>query len=175
MDLNFRSAKKTDIKKIMKIENSGFGNKEAASEQAMIERINLISDSFIVATDEFDNLLGYIVGPVIKEKYLHDELFESIEKNPLSGGYQSVLSLAIDPSYRKSGIGSQLLSNLAEKSVINKRKGITLTCLHTLIAFYEKNGYKLVGRSNSKHAGEIWYNMYLDLETSDTKLFKSEI
>lgn len=164
MIVNYRPANKMDLIRIMDIENLGFSSEEAASETAMKERIELISDSFIVATNEKDTPVGYVVGPVIPVRYLYDELFEKTVPNPKSGGYQSILSLAIDPNYQKYGIASKLLSELADISRKRTRSGITLTCLESLIPFYLRNGYKLEGLSDSSHAGETWYNMVLDLE-----------
>lgn len=149
----------------MEIEHLGFSPEEAASETAMQERIERISDSFIIATNERDNPIGYVVGPVIPERYLYDELFEKTVSNPQHGGYQSILSLVVDPSYHNFGIASKLLSELAVVSRRRKRVGIILTCLKELVPFYEKNGYKLEGLSDSKHAGETWYNMVFDLES----------
>nr|WP_242703796.1 GNAT family N-acetyltransferase [Enterococcus sp. 669A] len=163
VNIKFRAPIEKDIDDIMAIENAGFSPEEAGTREAMLERIRMIGDSFIVAVKEEDDLLGYAVGPVIPERYLYDELFEKTIPNPKTGGYQSVLSLAVAPNYRKFRIGSMLLEELAKVSKEQDRTGITLTCLENLIPFYEKNGYKTEGISDSQHAGEIWYNMVLDL------------
>lgn len=164
---NFRSPIVKDLERIMEIEKLGFPSEEAASSESMKERIEVIHDSFIVAVTEFDNPVGYVVGPVIPERYLYDELFEKTVENPSIGGYQSILSLVVDPQFQKFGVASKLLTELANLSRDKKRNGITLTCLESLIPFYERNGYKLEGISDSKHAGETWYNMVLDLKTDN--------
>ncbi|MGG5316093.1 GNAT family N-acetyltransferase [Enterococcus sp. AZ072] len=163
MAINFRAPLITEIDKIIAIEISGFSKEEAATKEAMKERIQLISDSFIVATDKENQPIGYVVGPVIQERYLYDELFEKSTVNPETGGYQSVLSLVVLPEYRGTGVASGMLEELKRVAKNHNRSGITLTCLETLIPFYERNGYKVEGISDSQHAGETWYNMVLDL------------
>lgn len=162
MTLEFRTAQKSDLAQIMAIERAGFSPAEAASEQAMAQRIKVISDTFIVATNELDRVLGYVVGPVIAKRYLTDDLFEQIGPNQKQGGYQSVLSLAVAPQHRKHQVAAHLLTELARRSQAKQRLGITLTCLAELVPFYEKNGYHNDGVSQSQHAGEIWYNLVLD-------------
>ncbi|WP_430615183.1 hypothetical protein IGJ42_001705 [Enterococcus sp. DIV1067f] len=163
MNVFFRPPKEDDIDQIMQIENAGFTADEAASKSAMMDRILTISDSFIVAVNEKDYPIGYVVGPIIFKRYLSDDLFESTRPNQPFGGYQSILSLAVAPDYRNCQIGNKLLSALEEKCRLQNRKGITLTCLESLVPYYKKHGYQLEGLSESQHAGVAWYNMVLEL------------
>lgn len=164
MNIFFRPPKEDDIDQIIQIENAGFTVDEAASKTSMMDRIHTISDSFIVAINEKDCPIGYVVVPIISKRYLSDDLFESTFPNQPFGGYQSILSLAVAPDYRNCQIGSKLLSALKEQCRLQYRKGITLTCLESLIPYYEKQGYQLEGLSESKHAGVAWYNMVLELD-----------
>lgn len=159
MKLTFTHPKMTDLPTIMRIEQAGFSKEEAATEQAMAERIQLIKDTFIVARNERGTVVGYIVGPAFSERYLTDELYEEMVPNNQTDQYQTVLSLAVDPACHQQGLGSQLLTHLAETAKAQNRKAITLTCLEELVPFYETNGYQNEGVSDSTHAGEIWYNM----------------
>ena len=163
MNIFFRPPKEDDIDQIMQIENAGFTADEAASKSAMMDRILTISDSFIVAVNEKDCPIGYVVGPIIFKRYLSDDLFESTCPNQPFGGYQSILSLAVAPDYRNCQIANKLLSALEEKCRLQNRKGITLTCLESLVPYYKKHGYQLEGLSESQHAGVAWYNMVLEL------------
>lgn len=164
MNIFFRPPKEDDIDQIMQIENAGFTADEAASKTAMMDRIRTLSDSFIVAINETDCPIGYVVGPIISKRYLSDDLFESTRPNQPFGGYQSILSLAVAPDYRNCQIGNKLLSALEEKCRLQNRKGITLTCLESLVPYYKKHGYQLEGLSESQHAGVAWYNMVLELD-----------
>ncbi|WP_252899306.1 hypothetical protein [Lactococcus fujiensis] len=53
---------------------------------------------------------------------------------------------------------------MAEIDRENGREIISLTCLESLIPYYEKHGFVNEGRSESKLAGETWYNMIFDLK-----------
>ncbi|MCD2256350.1 GNAT family N-acetyltransferase [Agrilactobacillus fermenti] len=161
--LSFRHPKLIDLPQIMTIEQSGFTPAEAATAIAMKQRLLTIPDTFVVAVNEKDQPLGYVVGPVIAARYLTDTLFSAIQPNPKIGGYIGVLSLAVAPDYQRQGIGSQLLTALAKLGQQQQRRGVTLTCLQRLIPFYEQNGYRNEGISMSQHAGETWYNLVLDL------------
>lgn len=156
------SAQLPDLPQIMAIENAGFSPAEAASEASMHQRIQLIADTFLVAR-EGTSVLGYIVGPAFAHRYLTDELFEKITPNTATDPYQTVLSLAVSPQHQQAGLGSQLLTALAQVARQQRRQAITLTCLQRLVPFYERNGYMNEGVSASAHAGETWYNLVLPL------------
>lgn len=161
MTISYSHPKMSDLATIMEIERASFSTEEAATEAAMKERILLINDTFIVARDEQNKVVGYIVGPAFGQRYLTDDLYHKLKSNTPELQYQTVLSLAVSPSYRHLGIGSHLLTHLAKIAIKQNRKGITLTCLAELVSFYEKNGYQNEGVSTSAHAGELWYNMVL--------------
>lgn len=163
MDLIYRSAKASDLDNIMKIENAGFSPEDAASKEAMKQRIEIIPDSFIIAETTNKEMAGYVVGPVIPERFLYDDLFDEIQKNPEQGEYQSVLSLVVDSKFQGQGIASQLLNELNRICLEKKRAGITLTCVENLIPFYEANGFKNENLSDSTHGNKKWYNMVKDL------------
>ncbi|MBH5328971.1 GNAT family N-acetyltransferase [Eikenella sp. S3360] len=163
MQLSFGHPTQTDLPRIMQIEQAGFTPEEAASEAAMRERIDLINDSFIVARNSAGEVLGYVVGPVVNARYIHDELFKKSRANPPQGGFCAILSLAVAPECRKAGIAGQLLQQLIRQCRAAQREGITLTCLENLIPFYEKHGFQNEGISDSQHAGETWYNLVAEL------------
>lgn len=159
MNIVFDRAKLADLNDIMKIENAGFNAKEAASREAMKERIQNISDTFIVAHNDHGDVLGYIVGPSSSQRYITDDLFEKTVPNKPTDQYQTILSLAVSPKMMGKGIGGQLLDQLAIIAKKMGRSAITLTCLDRLQPFYKKHGYVSEGVASSKHAGETWYNM----------------
>ena len=150
-----------DLARIMQIENAGFTPDEAASEAAMKARIALINDSFITARNDENEVVGYVVGPIVNARYIHDDLFTQSQPNPATGGFCAILSLAVAPEYQGKGIAGKLLEELISQCRTAKRDGITLTCLENLIPFYEKHGFKNEGVSASEHAGEIWYNLVM--------------
>ncbi|TDB55056.1 MULTISPECIES: GNAT family N-acetyltransferase [Bacillaceae] len=163
MYITYHTPKEQDLSELMVIERLGFTPEEAATESAMKERIQFIADSFIIAKNKQGKITGYVVGPVISTRYLTDDLFEKTNLNPKEGGFQSVLSLVVHPDYRGQGIARKLLKELEAVCVNRKREGITLTCLEELVPFYEENGYYNEGKSNSTHAGEVWFNLVKEM------------
>lgn len=160
--IHLRNGMADDLAQLVVIENEGFTPEEAATKEAFIERIEYISDSFIVAEKE-GVIIGYINGPIIDSPYITDDLFEKIKPNPTTGGYQSVLGLAVAKHARGTGVARLLLNHLKELCITNKRMGITLTCKEHLIEFYEQLGYVNHGLSNSTHGGVAWYNLVQEL------------
>ena len=159
MNYTFSSPRLEELDRLIEIENAGFTPDEAATPEAFRTRIATIADSFIAARNE----AGEIVGPVVGSRYITDDLFKTTVPNPATGGFQTVLSLAVHPNYRGKGISTLLLNELARVSRAAKRQAITLTCLAELVPYYEKNGYVNEGVSESQHAGEVWYNLVLAL------------
>ncbi|MGE7918358.1 GNAT family N-acetyltransferase [Viridibacillus sp. NPDC093762] len=156
--LKIRNVKLEDLPELVTIENLCFSKEEAATEVAFENRIQLISDSFYVAEVE-GIIVGLINGPVIERPEITDDLFSAIKQNPTTGGYQSILGLAVSPEYQNQGIASALLVHLEKEAATSKRETITLTCKEELIGYYEKQGYNNDGISKSVHGGEVWYNM----------------
>lgn len=154
----FRLVNKSDLSEILEIENEGFTPKEAATEKALIDRIQNIKDTFIVAESNGE-IAGYVNGPVIENMYITDDLFETIEPNPSTGGYIAILGLVVAKDYRNQGLAGQLLKQLESTAKDNQREGITLTCKADLIPFYEKYGYTNDGISASEHGGVQWFNL----------------
>ena len=126
--LTFQPAQPDQLDAIMKIENQGFTPDEAATKPSMVQRIERISDTFIVASQN-QHVLGYIVGPASDERYIKDDLFDHLNANNTTDRYQTILSLAVAEDARDQHIGDQLLTQLAQVARQQNREAITLTCL----------------------------------------------
>ena len=163
MNYTVSSPRLEELDRLIEIENAGFTPDEATTPEAFRPRIATIADSFISARNEAGEIVGYIVGPVVGSRYITDDLFKTTVPNPTTGGFQTVLSLAVHPDYRGKGISTLLLNELARVSRAAKHQAITLTCLAELVPYYEKNGYVNEGVSESQHAGEVWYSLVLAL------------
>jgi len=156
--LKIRNAAIKDLSEAVEVEHLCFSKEEAATKESTEQRIRLIPDSYFVA-EENGVIIGLINGPVIKTKFITDDLFKNIQENPAAGGHQSILGLAVDPKHQKRGIAASLLQHLEKEAAAKKRETITLTCKENLISFYEKHGYYNNGVSSSEHGGITWYNM----------------
>lgn len=151
-----------DLSAVLRIERLGFSPDEAGTATAFTERINCLQETFLVAKLG-SKVVGFIVGPAVNEPFVLDEMYERTPHNLPHGGHQLVLSLATDPSYRRQGIGSQLLAELAKRAQGLGRQTMSLDSLVENVPFYEHNGFTRVGVSPSNHANEIWYHMVKQL------------
>ncbi|UCZ54953.1 GNAT family N-acetyltransferase [Bacillus shivajii] len=156
--LTIRNVNDEDLPVLIHIENQCFTEEEAATEEAFKQRIQQIPDSFFVA-EKNSEVAGYINGPVIQTRYITDDLFTNIIKNPTHGHHQSILGLAVSPKFQREGVARALLQHLDKEASAKSRETITLTCKGNLISFYEKHGYVNEGVSDSTHGGVVWYNM----------------
>lgn len=156
--LNIRNVKMEDLPELVVIEHQCFSKEEAATVEAFENRIKVIQDSFFVAEKD-GAIVGLVNGPIIETAYITDDLFSEIKANPVSGGHQSILGLAVSPHHQKCGVASALLAQLENEAKVKKRESITLTCKEDLIPFYEKLGFNNWGISNSIHGGVIWHNI----------------
>ncbi|MGG4453351.1 GNAT family N-acetyltransferase [Brevibacillus porteri] len=161
--ITIRNAKAEDLPALIAIEQLCFSPEEAATPEAFEKRIRLIPDSFFVA-EEDAVIAGLVNGPVTESPFITDDLFQEIKENPASGGHQTILGLAVSPTFQKRGIASMLLTHLEASAKVAGRETITLTCKENLIGYYESHGYFNNGVSSSDHAGAIWYNMSKSLQ-----------
>ncbi|WP_409300653.1 GNAT family N-acetyltransferase [Peribacillus sp. SCS-155] len=161
--LNIRNVRMEDLSELVVIENLCFTEQEAATEEAFKKRIEMIPDSFFVAEEE-GVIVGLVNGPVVEAEYITDDLFSDIKANPVSGGHQSILGLAVSPHYQKSGAATALLTYLERDARSKNRETITLTCKENLIPFYENRGFLKKGVSSSEHGGATWFNMIKKLK-----------
>ena len=156
--IRIRQAELSDWEEILAIEQLNFPAAEAASAEVLKERIERISDTFLLA-ELHGELAGYIVGPAVQARYLTDDLFSNVGVNPSEGGFIAVQSLSIHPDFQRQGVGTLLLAALKETAVQQNRQGISLTCHDELIPYYEMSGFVHEGISDSTHGGTIWSNM----------------
>ena len=156
--IRIRQAELSDWEEILAIEQLNFPAAEAASAKVLKERIERISDTFLLA-ELHGQLAGYIVGSAIQNRYLTDGLFSKVDANPSEGGFIVVQSLSVHPDLQRQGVGTLLLAALKETAVQEPRQGISLTCHDELIPYYEMNAFVHEGISDSTHGGAVWSDM----------------
>jgi len=97
----------SDLNQIMEIEKASFRNREAYSENYFKSLYQKYPEGFIVAENE-NRIIGYTIG------YPKNESAE-------------IISLAVDPNWRKKGIGKNLTNFLINHF---KEKGVKEIFLH---------------------------------------------
>ncbi|TDL94193.1 GNAT family N-acetyltransferase [Macrococcus brunensis] len=158
----FRNVEPNDLEEVTRLESLAFIPKVADTREAFAERIQKISETFIVAEKDGE-ISGYINGPVISEPYITDDLFKKIPASA-EGDYLSVLGLVVSEEHQRQGLAGRLLASFTDKAKNLGVKAITLTCTEDLMPFYERYGFVNHGPSASQHGGERWVNMVKMIE-----------
>lgn len=158
--LTVRGAEAGDLQRCAEIEAMCFPPEQAASAERIRSRIEAYGDHFLVG--ELDGtVIGYVMGPVIDQETIADEMFEDTACHSGANPWQSVFSLAVHPDWQGRGYGQDLLRALIDLARKEGRKGVTLTCLDGKRAYYESLGFENHGVSKSVHGGAVWYDMVL--------------
>ena len=92
--IRIRQAELSDWEEILAIEQLNSPAAEAVGAEVIKERIERISDTFLLA-ELHGQLVGYIVGPAVPARYLKDDLFSKVSANPPEGGFIVVQSLSV--------------------------------------------------------------------------------
>lgn len=164
MEIRVELATLEDLAGVMAIEEAVFEPGVADTEVAMRQRIEQTSDTFLVARNGSRQVLGYINGLLLSQRYVSDDLFKGIPQAHASGDqYLLVLGLAVSPQAQGQGLSSQLLAAFEQKARNVQARAVSLTCLEHLIPFYEKHGYLNEGVGESQHGNQVWYNMVKEL------------
>lgn len=163
MQVEIRKAELQDLDALKIIEDTCFPQAEAATLEALSERLQLFPESFLVAEAE-GVLVGFVNGAVIDEPIIRDAHYHDASLHNRDGAYQSVFGLDVSPTHRRQGIAEKLLTALIDASRNAGRKGLTLCCKEEKIPYYEKFGLVNSGRSSSTHGNAVWYDMILHFE-----------
>jgi nicotinamidase-related amidase/ribosomal protein S18 acetylase RimI-like enzyme len=160
--LSIRPVRPGDLDRCAAIEAACFPPEQAASREAVQARIAAYADHFL--TGELDGtIVGFVMGPVIRQETIADEMFDDTSCHDGKNPWQSVFSLAIHPDWQGRGYGRELLDALIAQSRREGRRGVTLTCLERKLAYYQSFGFENRGVSRSVHGGAVWYDMALPL------------
>ena len=158
--LTVRPAVMDDLDRCAAVEAACFPPEQAASREKIRDRIEAYGDHILVG--ELDGaVIGYVMGPVIGQDAIEDEMFDNTDCHGEENPWQSVFSLAVHPDWRGRGYSRKLLDALVDLARQEGRKGIALTCLEEKMAYYESFGFKNHGVSKSVHGGAVWYDMVL--------------
>ena len=164
--LVIRHARPEDAQRCAAIEAACFPPEQAASLQAMENRIAAYPRHVLLG-ELAGEVVGFVMGPVIDQPTIVDEMFADVSCHRDDGPYQSVFSLAVHPDFQRRGYGRQLLDALILQARRENRLAVTLTCREHKVAYYESFGFKNLGVAASVHGGVTWYDMYLTLKGNE--------
>lgn len=160
--IRIRPVQPEELDRCTAIEAACFPQEQAASRESIRNRIAAYRNHFLVG--ELDGtIIGYVMGPVICQDTIVDEMFSDTSCHDEAHPWQSVFSLAVHPDWQRRGYGRELLDALIAQSRREGRRGVTLTCLDRKLAYYGSFGFENRGVSKSVHGGAVWYDMVLVL------------
>ena len=160
MQIIIRNARPGEGETLALIEAACFPAAEAASAEAIKERLNAFPEKFFVAETE-GKAVGFVNGGVTDEPHLPDEMYHDISLHNPDGAYQTVFGLNVLPQYRRHGIAEMLMKALIQSARQEGKKGMILTCKDHMIHYYEKFGFVCHGRADSCHGNAVWNDMRL--------------
>lgn len=158
--MQIRLARSSDLPVLAAIEAACFPPEEAATEQDLAERLKKYSKHFwLLELDQ--NIVSFINGMVTDEPFIRDEMFANVQLHNEAGAWQAIFGVNTLPQYRKRGYAAQVMEQVIQDAKQQGRKGCILTCKEGLIPYYERFGYRNLGKSESVHGGAVWYDMQL--------------
>jgi ribosomal protein S18 acetylase RimI-like enzyme len=158
MNLVIRPARAEEADRLAEIEARCFPPAEAASREAVHERMEAFLENFIVA--EADGIVvGFINGGTTDQPYLPDAFYHDVTMHKKDGAYQTVFGLNVLPEYRCQGIAEKLVEAFLSMAQTRGKTGVILTCKEHMIHYYERRGFVKYGVSDSTHGGATWYDM----------------
>lgn len=158
--MKIRHATIHDTEILAEVENACFPPNEAASKEAIADRLKYYSDHFWLLFEE-EKLISFVDGMVTDIKDLSDEMYEDASMHNPSGKWQMIFGVNTIPAYRKKGYAATLIQKTIEDAKKQNRKGLVLTCKEHMISYYSKFGFVNEGISKSVHGDVIWYQMRL--------------
>ena len=108
--------------------------------QKMINDVKNMNGKIFVA-EKNDVIIGFIQGVIIEHKKGDDENYD-LSHNPSKEGWIGLLY--VDPSYRKLGVGQEMLDKMKDYFVTQECTSIRLLVLSdntNAVDFYKKSGF----------------------------------
>lgn len=157
-----------DLDSVVKTEAAAFRMTLAQTKKDMVGRIKNYPDTFLIAEKD-GRVVGHVFGPAANQRYIQDQEYFQNHPNRRQDRYQTILSLAVAPAYRRQGIATKLMSSLEKVARKERRQALTLTCLPKLFHFYEKRGFKNEGPTTDDipdPTGVSSYNMVKEIKNN---------
>lgn len=136
--MRFRELVENDKEQWIKLAQLANNRDKRWAEQKFKSYVKVKKKKKILVVEEKSRLIGF-VG--IKGQDIEEKVEDALNKD-----YLLITWIAIIRDRRKKGLGSRILKECERYALTWKKKGIGLGCNNKIIPFYEKNGYKKVGR-----------------------------
>ncbi len=165
--INIRQVNKNDVDGCYRIESACYTS-DGATREKILKRIMLFPEGFLIAETEGE-IIGLINSASTDKEDITDEELKDMVGHVKDGGNMVIFSLAVLPEFRGNGISKQLMARFIEVSKTLEKEKVLLICKSELIFYYQNYGFVYGGKSNSKHGGLEWHEMYLLLNAVSGK------
>ncbi len=156
-----RTANLNDLDAIAEVEHTCFPEAEAATREALADRLRHYASHFWLMFDE-GKLIAFVDGFVTDTPDLSDDMYATASLHDENGRWQMIFGVNTLPDYRRRGLAGELIRRAIADAKDQKRAGLVLTCKDKLVPYYAKFGFVNEGRSeNSTHGGATWNQMRL--------------
>ncbi|SHJ23865.1 Ribosomal protein S18 acetylase RimI [Dethiosulfatibacter aminovorans DSM 17477] len=162
-EFKIRTATMKDLDSVKDIEATCFPAAEAATREALEERLSVYTKGFFVGEIE-GKVIGFVNGGSTDDTEIKDEFFETMDLHSDDGKNLVIFGLDVHPDYQHKGYARRLMNHFIEFGKQENKESVILTCKDHLIGYYESFGYKSLGVSDSVHGGAKWYDMVLTLK-----------
>ena len=159
IDINIRQVNRYDVDGCYRTESACYTS-DGATKEKILKRIMLFPEGFLIAESE-GKIIGLINSASTDKEDITDEELKDMVGHVKDGRNMVVFSLAVLPEFQGNGISKHLMTKFVEVSKELKKAKILLICKSELIPYYQNYSFLYGGKSESKHGGFEWYEMYL--------------
>ncbi|GAA5900121.1 uncharacterized protein JCM6883_006094 [Sporobolomyces salmoneus] len=173
MTICYAPLAKEHVQRAYELESASYPSDEAASLASLEYRQEHASNYFLGAyQSEDDQLVGFICSTRTSSSTL---THESMETHEPTGAYLAIHSVCVSPDHRKQGIAKNLLQEYVKRvQAAGEVKGIRLIAKEGLVGMYERTGFKSRGKSEVVHGKDPWFELAVDFEAENDKLFETD-
>lgn len=163
-DFEIRCIRPEEGDAIVNIEQICFPPGVAETREALLKRVALISDLFIVAVEKNSGrVVAYLNGVPTSREHFCDEFFSDYSLYDENGGSIMLLGLGVLPEYRGRGIARALMMHYQKMQKECGRKKLFLTCQEDKVGMYQNMNFRDLGIANSSWGGKVWHEMVCEL------------
>ncbi|CAM9592686.1 unnamed protein product [Ectocarpus sp. 4 AP-2014] len=183
--LEVRGLSEANLPKAVEIETASYPEDEAASPENMRFRRTNADDFFLEATlktagesgggggggGEEEELVGFVCGTCSQGEELSHE---SMHLHDPNGQTLCIHSVVVAEKFRRRGYATEMLKAYVE-SVALTQPGVRRVCLIAkagLLGMYASCGFSLKGLSPVVHGKDPWFEMRIDLDSTEPRLLR---
>ncbi|MBD2869777.1 GNAT family N-acetyltransferase [Paenibacillus arenilitoris] len=164
-DFELRPIAEDELDAAIALERRCYAPEAAATPEGFRHRFLRFGDFFWSAWSGGE-LVGIANGIRTSQSSCGDEM-KGEQADDARGVNFCVLTVAVNPEYRRRGIGTLLLRRLVRQCEASGIRGMILMCEKHLIPFYEAERFERHGVSSSTHGGIEWHEMSRRLHTME--------